>query len=96
MIAAPQTALLKEGFCWIEAASTAITALKTVVTTAPVFALPNFAEPFIIECDASTYGFSAVLLQGQHLVAFFSQLVAPCHQSLAAYERELIGLGLPI
>jgi hypothetical protein len=61
-IAAPLTALLKEGFAWTEVASTAFSALKTAVTTAPVLALPDFAEPFIVECEASTYGFGAVLL----------------------------------
>jgi hypothetical protein len=96
MIAAPLTALLKEGFTWIEAASTTFAALKTAVTTAPVLALPDFVEPFIVECDASTYGFGTVLLQGQYPVAFFNRSVAPCHQSLAAYERELIGLVLAI
>jgi hypothetical protein len=96
-IAALLTALLKkEGFAWTEAASTAFSALKTAVTTAPVLALPDFAEPFIVECEASTYGFGAVLLQGQHPVAFFSRPVAPRHQSLAAYEREFIGLVLAI
>ena len=29
-------------------------------------------------------------------MAFFSRLVAPRHRSLAAYERELIGLVLAI
>ena len=62
-IAAPLTALLKkEGFAWTEAASTAFSALKTAVTTAPVLALPDFTEPFVVECEASTYGFGAVLL----------------------------------
>jgi len=51
---------------------------------------------FIVECDASTYGFGAVLLQGTHPIAFFSRPAAPRHQSLAAYERELIGLVLAI
>ena len=96
-IAAPLTTLLKkEGFLWTEAAAQAFTALKSALTTAPVLALPDFALPFIVECDASTYGFGAVLLQGQHPVAFFSRPVAPRHQSLAAYERELIGLVLAI
>ena len=33
-----------------------------------------------------------MLLQDKHPIAFFSRPVAPRHRSLAAYERELIGL----
>jgi hypothetical protein len=96
-IAAPLTALLrKDGFSWSEEAAAAFDALKTVVTTAPVLALPDFSLPFVVECDASTYGFGVVLLQDQHPLAFFSRPVAPRHRSLAAYERELIGLVLAI
>jgi len=91
-IAAPLTALLKEGFIWSDAAAAAFAALKKAVTTAPVLALSDFSLPFIVECDASTHGFGAVLLQEQHPTAFFSRPAAPRHHSLAAYERELIGL----
>jgi hypothetical protein len=91
-IAAPLTALLKkDAFTWSEAAEAAFTALKSALTSSPVLALPDFSRPFIVECDASTYGFGAVLLQ-DHPIAFFSRAVAPRHRSLAAYERELIGL----
>jgi hypothetical protein len=92
-IAAPLMALLKkEGFSWDDAAATAFTALKAAVTSAPVLAMPDFAKLFTVECDASTIGFGAVLVQEGHPVAFFSRPVAPRHRSLAAYERELIGL----
>jgi hypothetical protein len=93
VIAAPLTALLKkEGFSWTEEATAAFAALKAAVTSAPVLALPDFTKPFIVECDASTHGFGAVLIQDSHPIAFFSRPVAPRHRSLAAYERELIGL----
>jgi hypothetical protein len=93
VIAAPLTALLKkEGFSWTAEATKAFTALKVAVTSAPVLALPDFTKQFIVECDASTYGFGAVLIQEGHPIAFFSRPVAPRHHSLAAYERELIGL----
>jgi hypothetical protein len=62
------------------------------MTSAPVLALPDFAKPFIVECDASTYGFSVVLVQDGHPITFYSWPVVPRHRSLAAYEQELIGL----
>jgi hypothetical protein len=92
-IAAPLTSLLKkEGFTWGDAAAAAFTALKAAVTTAPVLAMPDFSKEFVVECDASSHGFGAVLIQEGHPIAFFSRPVAPRHRALAAYERELIGL----
>jgi len=92
-VATPLTALLKkEGFSWTDAAAVAFDALKAAVTSAPILAMPDFAKDFVVECDASSHGFNAVLIQDAHPIAFFSRLVAPRHRSLAAYERELIGL----
>jgi hypothetical protein len=82
----------EKGFTWNDDAAAAFSALKGAVTSAPVLALPDFSKPFVVECDASTYGFGAVLVQDGHPIAFYSRPVAPRHRSLAAYERELIGL----
>jgi len=92
-IAAPLTALLrKEGFSWSEKAVAVFDALKRAVTTGLVLRLLDFAQPFVVECDASTYGFGAVLLHDKHPVVFFSRPIAPRHRSPAAYKRDLIGL----
>jgi hypothetical protein len=69
---------------WTDEATAAFTALKAVVTSAPVLALPDFGRPFVVECDASTHGFGAVLLQDKHPIAYFSRSVTLCHHSLAA------------
>jgi hypothetical protein len=54
--------------------------------------MPDFTKPFVVECDTSSHGFGAVLIQDRHPTAFFSRPVADHHRALAAYERELIGL----
>jgi hypothetical protein len=62
-VAAPLTALLrKDGFVWMDEATAAFDALKLAITSVPVLALPDFSKPFIVECDASSHGFGAVLL----------------------------------
>jgi hypothetical protein len=63
VLAAPLTALTKkDGFRWPADAAAAFQALKTTITSVPVLALPDFTKLFIVECDASTYGFRAVLI----------------------------------
>jgi hypothetical protein len=66
--------------------------LKTTPTTAPMLQLPDFAEPFIVECDALGSGFGDVMNQGVGPIAYFSRAIAPHHTSLAAYECELVTL----
>ena len=62
-IATPLIALLKkDGFSWNEAAAAAFEALKAAVTLGPVLAMPDFARTFVVECDASSHGFGAVLV----------------------------------
>jgi hypothetical protein len=77
-VAAPLTALLKkEGFTWTDTAAAAFDALKAAVSSTLVLAMPDFARLFTVECDASSHGFGAVLVQEGHPIAFFSRSVAP-------------------
>ncbi|XP_066373676.1 uncharacterized mitochondrial protein AtMg00860-like [Miscanthus floridulus] len=92
-IATPLTALLKkEGFSWTDAAAVGFDVLKAAVTLAPILAMPDFTKDFVVECDASSHGFGAVLIQDAHLIVFFSRPIVPRHRSHTAYERELICL----
>jgi hypothetical protein len=66
----------------------AFDALKTALTSAPVLALPNFHQPFVIETDTSGVGNGAVLMQSGHPLAFLSKALGPRSQGLSANEKE--------
>ena len=72
-LAAPLTDLTKKGaFNWMDTAQRAFDRLKEVMSSCLVLALPDFTQPFVLECDASGEGINAVLMQGGHPIAFES------------------------
>lgn len=73
-VAAPLNKMLHKGaFHWTEEVKLAFEQLKSTLMTAPVLAMPNFEEEFMLECDASKEGIGAVLMQQGHPLAFISQ-----------------------
>ncbi|XP_057432432.1 uncharacterized protein LOC130725200 [Lotus japonicus] len=96
-IARPLTELTKkDAFVWGIDAQKAFDELKHKLTTAPVLHLPDFNQSFRLECDASGLGIGAILLQGQHPVAYFSKAMGPRNLAKSAYEKELMAVALAI
>ncbi|KAL6322877.1 hypothetical protein AAG906_020920 [Vitis piasezkii] len=92
-IASPLTRLLsKEGFHWNEAAEMAFKQLKEALTSPPILCLPDFSQPFVIECDASGLGIGAILTQQNQPVAYFSEALKGSALALSTYEKEMLAI----
>lgn len=92
-IAAPLTALPKNNaFGWSPVADEAFHNLKSTVTQPPVLALPDFTNPFILECDASGVRLRAILMQRGRLIAYYSQALKGKTISMSTYEKELLAV----
>lgn len=80
MIARPLSPLLKkDGFVWNQEATEAFVALKGVLSSTPVLALPDFEKVFVVETDASNHGIGAVLMQDGHPICYISRALGPRH-----------------
>lgn len=74
MIARALTNLTKKNaFIWSSSVTLAFQQLKTALTSILVLGLSNFSQPFTVECDASSKGVGAIVLQFDHLIAYFSK-----------------------
>lgn len=97
-IAAPLNELLKKStkWKWENNEETAFEQLKHKLTHAPVLACPDFDVPFKIECDCSSFGLGAVLLQTQHgeekVIAFYSRSLSPAERNYSTTEMELLAV----
>ncbi|XP_074351534.1 putative mitochondrial protein AtMg00860 [Apium graveolens] len=93
LIGKPSNDLMKIGaFKWNEEAQKAFDHLKKALTLAPVLAVPDFEEVFVIETDASKKGIGVVLMQKGDPLAFISRSLGPKWQNLSVYEKELLAI----
>ncbi|GJT65677.1 putative reverse transcriptase domain-containing protein [Tanacetum coccineum] len=90
-IAKPMTKLTQKSvkFNWGEKEETDFQTLKQKLCSAPILALPEGSENFIVYCDASHKGLGAVLMQKEKVIAYASR-------HLKIYERttrHMFGIG---
>ena len=93
-IVAPLHALSKKNapFVWGSLQSTAFDELKSLLTHAPILALPNFDRTFKVHCDASGTGIGIVLMQEKRAIAYFSEKLSGAQLNYPIYDKELYAL----
>jgi hypothetical protein len=92
-IATPLTTLLKKNsFTWTLVAAQDFQTLKTTMCTTSVLALPDFTKTFVLECDASGKGISAVLMQEGRPLAFTSKQPSERNLGKPIYEKEMLAI----
>jgi hypothetical protein len=85
--------LTKKGaFKWSEEAQFTFVKMKKVMSTCPVLALPDFDQPFTLECDASGEGIEAVLMQKRHPLAYESRKLRGPELLYSIYDKEMLAI----
>lgn len=93
------TDLTKKGaFRWTEEAQV-FEKLKEVMSSCPVLALPDFNlalpdfnQPFVLECDASGEGIGVVLMQNKHPIAYESRKLSNLERLYSIYDNEMLAI----
>lgn len=80
------------GFVWSNESTAAFYTLEQALVFAFVLAMPDYSQPLLVETDASGKGVGAVLMQQGYPIAYISKSLAPKHQAMSVYERELLAL----
>ncbi|GJY12589.1 putative reverse transcriptase domain-containing protein [Tanacetum coccineum] len=90
-IAKPMTKLTqkKVAFEWGDKQEAAFQTLKKKLCSAPILALPQGAEDFIVYCDASHKGLGAVLMQNEKVIAYASRQLKIHEKNYTTHDLEL-------
>jgi transposase InsO family protein len=84
------------GWEWNEEDERAAVAIKTEIAAAATLAFPDFSLPFLLQCDASKTGISAILAQvrdnEERPIWFASRVLCPAEQNYSVTEREALAV----
>ncbi|GKB76830.1 putative reverse transcriptase domain-containing protein [Tanacetum coccineum] len=79
----------KVKFDWGDKQEAAFQLLKQKLCSAPILALPEGAENFIVYCDASHKGLGVVLMQNEKVIAYASRQLKNYEKNYTTYDLEL-------
>ncbi|GJZ35721.1 reverse transcriptase domain-containing protein [Tanacetum coccineum] len=90
-IAKPMTELTQKNqkFDWGEEQEEAFQLLKQKLCAAPILALPEGSDDFVVYCDASIKGLGAVLMQRMKVIAYASRQLKIHEKNYTTHDLEL-------
>ncbi|GKD43514.1 putative reverse transcriptase domain-containing protein [Tanacetum coccineum] len=90
-IAKPMTELTQKNqkFGWGEEQEEAFQLLKQKLCDAPILALPEVSDDFMVYCDASIKGLGAVLMQRMKVIAYASRQLKIHEKNYTTHDLEL-------
>ena len=90
-IAAPLTKLTRKDvkYDWVDACQKSFDELKGRLTSAPVLALPNGRDGFVVYSDASRQGLGCVLMQNDRVIVYASRQLKKHEQNYPTHDLEL-------
>ncbi|GJU44137.1 putative nucleotidyltransferase, ribonuclease H [Tanacetum coccineum] len=74
---------------FIEDQESAFQLLKQKLCEAPILALPEGNDDFVVYCDASHQGLGAVLMQREKVIAYASRQLKPHEENYTTHDLEL-------
>ncbi|GJS50662.1 putative reverse transcriptase domain-containing protein [Tanacetum coccineum] len=91
LISKPLTKLTQKNkkYEWSEDEEEAFELLKQKLCCAPILALPEGSEDFVVYCDASLKGFGAVLMQREKVIAYASRQLRTHEENYTTHDLEL-------
>ena len=93
-IAAPLTKLTRKDvkYDWVDACQQSVKELKGRLTSAPVLALPNGRDGFVVYSDASRQGLGCVLMQNDRVIAYASRQLKKHEENYPTHDLELAAI----
>ncbi|GJZ18146.1 reverse transcriptase domain-containing protein [Tanacetum coccineum] len=85
----PGAAPKNKKYIWGEDEETAFQLLKQKLCEAPILALPEGNDDFVVNCDASHQGLGAVLMQREKVIAYASRQLKPNEEIYTTHDLEL-------